>query len=908
MSLSTGTRLGVYEVTAQIGEGGMGQVYRARDTKLHRDVAIKVLPDRLASDPERLARFQREAQVLASLNHPNIAHIHGLEESRDVRALVMELVEGEDLSARMVRGAIPLEEVLPIAKQIADAVEAAHEQGIIHRDLKPANVKVRPDGLVKVLDFGLAKALSAEPNASSSRPLSMSATITSPAMMTGIGVILGTAAYMSPEQARGKPVDRRSDIWAFGCVLYEMLTGKAAFHGDGVTDTLAAVMRAEPDWSLLPAAVPPSIRALLHRCLQKDTRQRLQAIGDARIALEEVLTGAAPSITAPRVTRSWKLRLAVGLGGVLIAAAAGFAAWNLKSSPALPRPVIRFTITLPPGQALAGLHQPALALSADGSQLAYVATTPGQGAQQIYLRAMDGVDARPIPGTERGTAPFFSPDGQWLGFFAGDELKKISVRGGVARTLSSDVGGGLSRGATWVGEGVIVFAPYSSVLQRVSDAGGAARPLTRFETGETLHMWPQALPGGKAVLFTGFSDSPTAIAVQPIGTGERRNLIHGELGNMPSYAPSGHLIYARAGSLMAVPFDLERLEVRGEGVPVVQGVLPAQYSLSATGSLAYVSGTPQASQSQLVWVNRNGTEHPLGAPARSYNQPRLSPDGRRVAVDVIEKAQDMQVWLYDLTRDTFAPFTFQGLNRHAVWTPDGKRIAFMSNREGATQIFWQLANGSGGLQRLTTSPPTTTAGGLSIPYSWSPDGQSLIFVQAVPTKQAEFWTLHVGNPSARPDQAGRAQRMPVQMRAPDGAPQLSADGRWLAYASDESGRREIYVQPYPGPGGKWQISTDGGNEPQWSRKGTELFYRSGKKMMAVDIAIQPGFAAGKPRQLFEGDYQVTATGWARPNYDVSPDDQRFLMLKAVERGQAPVTQINVVLNWSEELKHLAPPK
>ena len=399
MSLSTGTRLGVYEVTAQIGEGGMGQVYRARDTKLHRDVAIKVLPDRLASDPERLARFQREAQVLASLNHPNIAHIHGLEESRDVRALVMELVEGEDLSARMVRGAIPLEEVLPIAKQIADAVEAAHEQGIIHRDLKPANVKVRPDGLVKVLDFGLAKALSAEPNASSSRPLSMSPTITSPAMMTGIGVILGTAAYMSPEQARGKPVDRRSDIWAFGCVLYEMLTGKAAFHGDGVTDTLAAVMRAEPDWSLLPAAVPPSIRALLHRCLQKDTRQRLQAIGDARIALEEVLTGAAPSITAPRVTRSWKLRLAVGLGGVLIAAAAGFAAWNLKSSPALPRPVIRFTITLPPGQALAGLHQPALARSADGSQLAYVATTPGQGAQQIYLRAMDGVDARPIPGT-----------------------------------------------------------------------------------------------------------------------------------------------------------------------------------------------------------------------------------------------------------------------------------------------------------------------------------------------------------------------------------------------------------------------------------------------------------------------------------------------------------------------------
>jgi eukaryotic-like serine/threonine-protein kinase len=914
MSLSTGTRLGVYEVTAQIGEGGMGQVYRARDTKLHRDVAIKVLPDLLASDPERLVRFQREAQVLASLNHPNIAQIHGLEESRGVRALVMELVEGEDLSQRIVRGASPLDEVLLIAKQIADAVEAAHEQGIIHRDLKPANIKVRPDGRVKVLDFGIAKALSAEPNALSSRPLSMSPTITSPGMMTGIGVILGTAAYMSPEQARGKPVDRRSDIWAFGCVLYEMLTGKAAFHGDEVTDTLAAVMRAEPDWSLLPAPAPPSIRALLHRCLQKDTRQRLQAIGDARIALEEVLTGAAPSTTAPRGTPSWKLRLAVGLGGILIAAAVGFAVWNLKPSPALPRPVIRFTIALAPGQALAGLNQPALALSADGSQLAYVATTTGHGAQQIYLRAMDGVDARPIPGTEGATDPFFSPDGQWLGFFAGDELKKISVRGGVAQTLTSGVGGGLSWGASWVSEGTIVFAPYSSVLQRVSDAGGASRPLTRFETGETLHMWPQALPGGKAVLFTVFSDTPTAIAVQPIGTGERRNLFQGQQGNMPSYALSGHLIYLLARSLIAVPFDLERLEVRGEAVPVVQGVLQlagadaAQYSLSATGSLAYVSGTPQASRSELVWVGRNGMEHPIGAPARFYIQPRLSPDGRRVAVDVIEKAQDMQVWLYDLTRDTFAPFTFRGLNRHAVWTPDGKRIAFMSNRDGMTQIFWQLADGSGGLQRLTDTPPRTTADVLSIPYSWSPDGQSLSFVQVVPTKEAEFWILHVGNPSAPSDQVDRAQRMPIQMRGTEGAPHLSPDGRWLAYASDESGRRQIYVQPYPGPGGKWQISTDGGNEPQWSRNGKELFYRSGNKMMAVDIATQTGFAAAKPRQLFEGRYMVTSTGWARPNYDVSPDGQRFLMLKPVEPEQAPVTQINVVLNWSEELKRLAPAK
>jgi serine/threonine-protein kinase len=596
-----------------------------------------------------------------------------------------------------------------------------------------------------------------------------------------------------------------------------------------------------------------------------------------------------------------------GLASALIVAiVTGVVVWNLKPS-AEPQPVTRFTITLPPGEAFSGLDsaardsrlaQSALALSADGSQLAYVATLRGD-VQRIYLRAMDGFDSRPLPGTEGAIDPFFSPDGQWLGFFADGKLKKVSVSGGDAQVLTAVPEG--SSGASWTREHTIAFAPYLSVLQQLSETGGALSPLTRFEKGETLHTWPQFLPGGNAVLFSAVTSSPTAIAVQPIGTGERRTLARGQAVTMPSYVPSGHLVYAQAGNLMAVPFDVDRLESKGNAVPVEQGVL--RYTVSASGSLAYVSGTPETRASRLVWVSRDGTEQLLDAPARVYNQPRLSPDGRRVVVDIVEDAQKMQVWLYDLARDTLAPLTFEGVNRHAVWTPDGKRIAFMSNREGATQIFSQLADGSGGLERLTSNPPTTTADTLHIPYSWSPDGQ-LTFVKVVPASGAEFWALQASSSSK---EVRNAQRVAVQVRNPDGAPQLSPDGRWLAYAADdESGRREIYVQPYPGLGGKFQISTGGGNEPQWSRDGRELFYRSGNKMIAVAIATEGGFVAGKPRQLFEGNYITTLAGWVRANYDVSPDGQRFLMLKRVDQGRERPAQINVVLNWSEELKRLVP--
>jgi serine/threonine-protein kinase len=858
----------------------MGEVYRARDTKLGRDVAIKVLPEAFARDSARMERFRREAKILASLNHTNIASIYGLEDSDGTHALVMELAEGPTLADRIKGGRIPIDEALPIARQMADALEYAHEKSIIHRDLKPANIKVAADDTVKILDFGLAKALEGE---ATSVDISTSPTLSRMATMQG--VLLGTAAYMSPEQAKAKPVDRRTDIWAFGCVLYEMLTGKMAFSGETVTDTLAAVVMKDPDWLQLPPKTPMRVRVLLQRCLQKDVRQRLQAMGDARISLEEVLSGAPEGTPSPALgppTKQWWLWLASGIAVVIVATAASLVTWNLKPSPA--KPVMRFTISLPTGQRLAGLNRQALALAADGSQLAYVATTQG-GVQQIYLKAMNSTEARAIPGTEGATNPFFSPDGQWLGFFADGKLKKISVSGGAAVTLED---AGFPIGASWSNRGIIVFQPMlGGPLQKVSDAGGAPQLLTRFEKGEFVHGWPEFLPDGKAVLFN--YGTPTGIAVQTLGTGERRDLI--QSGSSPRYASSGHLIYAQAGNLMAVPFDLEGLEVRGAAVPVVEGVFQSsagsatQYSISSTGSLIYVSGGAATAQSRPVWVSRNGREQSVAAPEHAYDFPRLSPDGRRIAV-IIEG----QIWLYDLSRETLTRLTFEGTNNNVlVWTPDGKRIAFNSNRAGQLNIFWQLADGSGGLEQLTSSEL------VQAPSAFSPDGQLLAFIEINPSTGADIWTLRLSDRKAQP-----FLRTPFNERVP----RFSPDGHWLSYVSNESGRYEVYVQPYPGPGGKWQISTEGGSEALWNRNGRELFYRNGDKMMSVAISTQPSFAAGNPRQLFKGDYQMNATGI--PEYDISPDGERFLMVKPVEQQQAAPTQINVVLNWTEELKRLVP--
>jgi Tol biopolymer transport system component len=891
MTLASGARLGPYEILSPLGSGGMGEVYRARDTKLGRDVAIKVLAEAFAHDPDRLARFQREAKMLAALNHPNIATIHGLEQSNGTSYLVMELVSGETLQQRVAReGRLPIEEALGVCRQIAEALEAAHEKGIIHRDLKPANVKMTPEGKVKVLDFGLAKAFAGD---ESGTDVSNSPTLSAAGTMQG--VILGTAAYMSPEQARGKAVDKRTDIWAFGCVLFELLTGQQAFHGDTVTEILAAVLRGEPDWPALPAATPTKVRDLLRRCLQKDKTLRLRDAGDASLEIQEALFAAptaGPTAIGP-ATRGWQQALVSGLTVLVTALVTGLAFLNLKpATPPAPRPVTRTVITLPPGQQLAGLDNgPAVALSPDGTHLAYVASQGG--TQQMYLRAMDDLEARPVPGTEGAVEPFFSPDGQWLGFFAGGKLKKVSVSGGAAVPLGD---AGFPRGASWGSQGMIAFvAGISSALQQVPDAGGDPKPLTRLGQGESNHRWPDFLPAGNAVLFGVGTGRGSQVAVQSVGTGDRRNLI--PVGAHPRYASSGHLIYAQGGTLMAVPFDPQRLTVAGAPVPVVEGVMQSpplsasQYSLSATGSLIYVPGGVQQPARSLVWVDRKGLEQPLQAKAHTYRYPKLSPDGQSVAV-TIEELEEANVWVYDLARDAPTKLTLQGSpNLMSVWRPpDGKRLAFTSAREGPFNVFWQLVDGSGGLEQLTRREYTQA------PSSWSADGQLLAFVESNPTTGLDIWVLRISD---------RTAEAFLRTPADESTPQFSPDGRWLAYVSNESSNRyETYVQPYPGHGRKWQISTDGGMEPVWNRSGRELFYRSGDKMMAVDITTQPSFVASKPHMLFEGPY-LPAEG-TFSNYDVSPDGQRFLMVKPIEQAKAAPTQINVVLNWFEELRRKVP--
>jgi eukaryotic-like serine/threonine-protein kinase len=899
MAILSGKRLGPYEVLSAIGAGGMGEVYRARDTRLDRIVAIKVLPPHLADRPELRERFEREARTVASLNHPHICVLYDIGQQDGTDFLVMEYLEGETLAQRLNKGPLSLEQVLQYAIEIADALDKAHRKGVTHRDLKPGNIMLTKSGS-KLLDFGLAKL---RQNGAPAAPLSQLPTAQN--AITAEGTILGTLQYMAPEQLEGKEADARTDIFAFGVVVYEMATGKKAFEGKTSASVMAKILETDPPpMSSLQPMTPPALDHSVKKCLAKDPEDRWQTARDVWHEMKWIAESGsqiASQRSAPvkGIRALGQRALILSLGALLLGLAiASLAVWNLKPAPL--RPVSRTVITLPPGQQLAGLDSGlAVALSPDGTHLAYVARQGG--TQQLYLRAMDSLEARPIPGTEGAVNPFFSPDGQWLGFFAGGKLKKVSVSGGAALNLGDAAA---SRGASWGSQGMIAFAPTNvSALQQVSDAGGAPQPLTRLEKGDASQRWPEFLPGGKAVLFaagaSGIAFSDARVAVQSLGTGERRNLI--QAGTHPRYAPSGHLVYAQGGSLMAVPFDAQRLEMTGTAVPVVEGVLQspvtgaAQYSFSSAGSLAYVPGGIQSAQLRLVWVSRNGAEQPLAAPAHAYLNPRLSPDSRRVAVGITE--QDSQVWLYDLSRETLTRFTFEGsVNYFPTWTPDGKRIAFQSNKEGPSNVFWQPADGSGGLERLTTSEY------IQAPNSWSPDGQLLAFVEVNPSTQRDIWVLPLGDPGT-PGQARKAQPF-LRTRFDEAVPRFSPDGRWLAYISNESGRYEIYVQPYPGPGGKWQISTEGGTEPVWNRNGRELFYRSGDKMMAVDIATQPDFAAGTPRMLFEGRYEPAPVPAA--NYDVSPDGQRFLMLKPSAAAEAAPTQINVVLNWFEELKRRVP--
>ncbi len=874
MTIPAGTRLGAFEVSSLLGVGGMGEVYRARDAKLGREVALKLLPESLARDEEKLARLEREAHLLASLNHPNIATLHGLEESEGLRFLVMELVPGETLAERLARGRLSIEESLSVMRQIGEALEAAHDKGIIHRDLKPANVKVTSDGKVKLLDFGLAKAIAEE---RSPTDLSHSPTLTREG--TEHGVILGTASYMSPEQARGQVLDRKTDIWSFGCVLYEVLTGRKAFPGETVSDIIASILARDPDWDALPERTPVKIRDLLRRCLRREPHRRLHDIADARIEIEESLAEPAAVRVASRPRRVLPLVVA----GLVAAFVASIGAWSvLRPVPLAPS---RFDLSLPPEEALTHLNDPVVAWSPDETRVIYVGGSP----RKLYVRAIEQVESTAIPGTEGAITAFFSPDGEWAGFYTFGQLKKVQLATGTVIPLCDAPN---AWGASWGDDGTVLVAPtFGSGLSRVSASGGVPSVVTTPDSsqGEISHRWPEFLPGAKAALFTIWTGSTdtTRIAVLSLETRQRRILI--EAASFARYSPTGHIVYTRGGKLEAAPFDLGRLEVTGQPVPLslevrtLSGFGIAHFTLSREGSLAYVLPSGP-SERTLLWVDRNGWIRPLTEARRDYHYPRLSPDGKRLALRIEDERA--HIWIDDLERDALTRLSGPDAE-YPIWTPDGERVTFGSGT-APFEIVWQAADGSSPPERLTS----LTTSGTSNPDSWSPDGKWLAFTDVHPTSQEDIWLLSLeGDRNARPF---------LQTPAREAGGIFSPDGRWIAYDANESGRMEVYVQPFPGPGGKWQVSTEGGNQAVWARNGREIFYRNGDKMMAVEVETEPSFHLSKPKMLFQGSY-AGADGWfGYAGYDVTSDGQRFLMIRT-EEEPAP-TRIRVVRNWAEELK------
>jgi Tol biopolymer transport system component len=857
--------------------------------RLKRDVALKILPEIFVADADRLARFQREAEVLASLNHSNIAHIYGIEESNGTRALVMELVEGATLADRIARGPISVDEALPIAKQIAEALEAAHEQGIIHRDLKPANIKVRHDGTVKVLDFGLAKAL--EPMSPSGVEATASPTITSPAMMTGVGVLLGTAAYMSPEQSKGKAVDKRSDMWAFGCVLYEMLTGERAFQGEDVGEIVAAVLKTEPDWRVLPDVTPANIRLLLRRCLSKNPRQRLADAATVRLEIDDALV-APVSVTAPVRLQRWKISpTPAGLIAVVAVAIGLGVGMQLQRPVVAPEPsgVARVALPLPPGTELVGSR--AAVMSPNGSHVAFIASRGG-GAPQIYIRPMNATEPRSFDDTEGAAAPFFSPNGDWLAFFADGKLKKMSTTGGVVIPLADAD----AQGGSWGLDDTIVFRK-GGVLVQMSSGGGEPRPLLSANRSDAappgrIPYDPEILPGGTAVLFTSRTgDEDTvdewSVEVMRFDTGERKVLIQG--GHLPHYLATGHLVFLRAGKVMAVPFDVTRLELSGTPVPVIEGIQQSSFSggsfsCAQTGSCVYVAGS-LSTQRTVAFIDRTGAIQPLPLAPQSYQHPRFSPAGDKVSFWIEQSRCDLVV--YDIGRGVLTRITSDGDNHFPVWTPDGREITYVSRKAppGAYELYSKSADGSGAEEPLSRMPQNLTA---VSPLAWTPDGENLAFGQ-----HGDVWLLPRVDAKPRPI---------LQSRFNETTPAFSPDGHWMAFVSDESGQQEVYVQPFTRPGPKYRISTNGGTEPVWGRQGGELFFRNGSQMMVTAVTTQPRFAAATPKALFSRSFAATSS---RVSYDVSPDGQRFIVVGPSESEQ-PVGQLNVVLHWTEELKRLVP--
>ena len=908
MPLQPGTRLGAYAVTAKIGEGGMGEVWQARDTKLDRDVALKVLPEAFTSDPDRLARFEREAKVLASLNHPNIGSIYGLEESEGVRALVLELVEGPTLADRIAHGPIPIDEALPIAKQIAEALESAHEAGVIHRDLKPANVKVKDDGTVKVLDFGLAKAF--QPDASDPN-LSASPTISLTAAATQMGMVIGTAAYMAPEQAKGLTVDKRADIWAYGAVLFEMLTGRKLFDAGDVSEILASVLVKDPDISGIGNHVPAHIRSVVRQCLVKDPKERLRDIGDVRLAMKgafETAQSATTDATVVPQRQVWQRPIPATVAALALLGLGGLAVWNL--TPAEPRLVVRMPIPLGDEESLSNTGRHVVAISPDGSHIVYSANLG------LSLRPVDQLQATPLAGTSESDRvggsppgarnPFFSPDGLWIGYHTGGQLKKISINGGAPVTLCEAT---QPFGASWGPDDTILFGQPDGIWQ-VPGTSGTPTRLIAVEEGELAHG-PQMLPGGEWVLFTlrpqGVGSWDAAqIVVQSLVTGERMVLL--EDGRDARYAETGHLVYALNGVVFAQAFDRDARQVLGGPVPLVEGVWDApaatgavHFSIARNGSLIYVPGG--SGERRLVWVDRRGEEEPLATRADDYVTLHLSPDGARAVVSILDGSGNSDVWVSELARGPLTRLTSDdAFDGRPLWHPDGRRVAFRSDRNGQPEVFWRAADGSGTAERLLTIDESVTD---IVPYDWSPDGGMLLVTAEFPETGFDVGMLSTERPSTWDPLLQTASR--------EVWPTISPNGRWLAYASDETGSFEVYVQRFPELEGKQPISVGGGTLPHWSADGSELFYGRGgppDAMMRVTIESDegdpPSLTVGTPERLLGWRHYLPGVGIR--HYDVSPEGQRFLMITTGGSADAGAgrAEINVVLNWTQELLERVP--
>ena len=916
MAMQSGSQIGPYHVLEPLGSGGMGEVYRARDTKLGRDVALKVLSDPVTTDSGRMARFTREAQLLASLNHPNIAAIYGVEEGGGGLTLVLEYIDGETLADRINKGPLPVDEALRVALQIAQALEAAHEKAVIHRDLKPANVKITSDGKVKVLDFGLAKALQDEPESAPS--LSQSPTLTAAA--TRAGIILGTAGYMAPEQARGKSVDRRGDIWAFGVVLFEMLSGKRVFEDDTITDTLVNVLQREPDWEQLPPRTPSALRRLLQRCLKKDPRERLQAIGEARILLDELIADPAAQTIAGETAAYPLWKKVLPWVAALVFLSAGFL-WRPSVEP-VSSGVALFEFPMPAAQSLAHNYRHGIELSPNGKRIAFVARPVGGGARRIYVRSLENQwDAVPLPGTENAQSPFFSPDGEWIGYQQGQQIKKTAISGGstvvLVERLNSQGADWGPPGISWGKGGAIVFPHTLGVgLSMVREVGGEPEEFTSLDTAahESSHRLPHFLPDGGGVIFTVLRYTNITpdwkraqVWVKPLD-GDRKLLLENALD--ARYIGNGILVFARQAKLFAVRFDLSTLSVSGTPVQVLDGVTQAlygnagitwsgaaQFSVASNGTLIYAPGSIEPPLlSSLGWADRSGNVTPIAGPRPMFRfAARVLPDGKRIAYSELHLNKD--IWIFDTMRGTEDRITYEGQNAFPIWSPDGLRMAFRSDRAGPLGIYMMQSVNPRDVIQLTPGP-------LDVPSSWTPDGKELAFTRGFSATGGTTDIYVV--PVERPNEV----RAVVATNATESFPEFSKDGKWLAYTSDESGRPTLYVQPYPGPGPRVTVTSEGPPaEPVWSKNSNELFYRSGQRILSVRFKISGAeFIPEKPVLLFQQPSIVAGTT-VLASYDVAPDGT-FLLNQAIaeiaeERNRRifPST-LRLILNWTQQTERL----